>query len=358
MVIKKLGLKNFRGLCETNINTESKYVVFLANNGEGKTSILESIYYCFTGSSFRTKDIKYLLQKNKENFEIKTEVDNNEKSFIIQAKYDDYGKSFYINDKQIKDRKDLIYNFPTVVLVSEDINFIVGSPENKRKFFDQVISLCDEEYLLLKKKYKSILVERNKLLKLEDKTLFNINDEILSNLIEQIQIKRKNTVNKLNDIIKDYYPIFFDKEDNIKIDYKRSIEADTSDIIYKVLKDNYDKDIEYGITRKGIHRDDFIIRKGMDNFINYASKGQLRLLALLYRLAEIKYINDNNGKEPFVLIDDVFLELDKTRRKYFFESLKGYSQLFLTFLPNEDYFKIESSNTKFYSIKDGNILAL
>ncbi len=355
MKVTNLGIKNFRGLNETNINTDSEYVVFLGNNGEGKTSIIESIYYCFTGSSFRTKDTKYIVNNKKDNFEVKCTVNDDEKIYNIRAEFKNDKKQFFINDKLIKDRRDLIYNFPTIVFVSEDIDFITGTPSEKRKFFDQVISLCDEEYLLLIKKYKSIITERNKLLKIEDKSLFSINDEMLAELNEKIQVKRRKAVNSINEIIKKYYGIFFEKENRIEIEYKKNLDAEDKETILRILKDNTEGDIFAEVTRKGIHRDDFVIKKGIHNYVNYASKGQLRLLALLYRFAEVKYLYENNNRKPFILIDDVFLELDKARRKIFFENLDGFSQMFLTFLPDENYFELSQTKSLYYKISDGNI---
>lgn len=354
MLIKSIGIKNFRGLEECKIDTDGECIIFTGNNGDGKTSILEAIYYCLTSSSFRTKDAKYLVNKNKDNFVIKIEINcDNDKEYIINSSYLGGEKKILINNKQISDRRELIYNFPCIPLISEDIDFIVGSPSDKRKFFDQVISLTDEEYLRNIKKYKSYITERNKLLKLSDKSYFNINDENIAVLDVYIQKKRKEAVKKINTIIENNYEIFFEKENNIKIEYKQNIETDDKDVVMKILKDNYQKDIENMSTQKGIHRDEFIIRKGADNYINYASKGQLRLLALLYRFAQIKYINEQTEKKPFVLIDDVFLELDRERRILFFEKLDGYSELFLTFLPGENYYNKKNIKNVFYNINNG-----
>lgn len=353
MTIKSIGIKNFRALEEVKIDTDGDCVIFIGNNGDGKTSILEAIYYCLTSSSFRSKENKYLIRKNKEGFNIKINISEGERDYIIDSYYNGIEKKIFINEKQISDRRELIYNFPCIPFISEDINFINGTPSEKRNFFDQVISLTDEEYLRNIKKYKGYITERNRLLKLTDKSLFYINDENIASTNIFIQKNRKEAVNKINKILEENYELFFEKDNNIKIEYQQNIESDDKEVIMRVLYDNRDKDIERMATQRGIHRDEFIIRNGGDNYINYASKGQLRLLALLYRYAQIKYINEQTGKKPFVLIDDVFLELDKERRKVFFEKLEGYSELFLTFLPGENYYNNKDIKNVFYTIKKG-----
>ena len=358
MTIKSIGIKNFRALEEVKLYTDGDCVIFIGNNGDGKTSILEAIYYCLTSSSFRAKENKYLIRKNKEGFNIKLNISEGERDYIIDSSYNGIEKKILINEKQISDRRELIYNFPCIPFISEDINFITGTPSEKRKFFDQVISLTDEEYLRSIKKYKGYITERNRLLKLTDKSLFHINDENIASTNIFIQKKRKEAVNKINRILEENYELFFEKENNIKIEYQQNIESDDKEVIMRVLYDNRDKDIERMATQRGVHRDEFIIRNGGDNYINYASKGQLRLLALLYRYAQIKYINEQTGKKPFVLIDDVFLELDKERRKVFFEKLEGYSELFLTFLPGENYYNNKDIKNVFYTINKGIISKL
>ena len=358
MTIKSIGIKNFRALEEVKLYTDGDCVIFIGNNGDGKTSILEAIYYCLTSSSFRAKENKYLIRKNKEGFNIKLNISEGERDYIIDSSYNGIEKKILINEKQISDRRELIYNFPCIPFISEDINFITGTPSEKWKFFDQVISLTDEEYLRSIKKYKGYITERNRLLKLTDKSLFYINDENIASTNIFIQKKRKEAVNKINRILEENYELFFEKENNIKIEYQQNIESDDKEVIMRVLYDNRDKDIERMATQRGVHRDEFIIRNGGDNYINYASKGQLRLLALLYRYAQIKYINEQTGKKPFVLIDDVFLELDKERRKVFFEKLEGYSELFLTFLPGENYYNNKDIKNVFYTINKGIISKL
>ena len=145
MTIKSIGIKNFRALEEVKLYTDGDCVIFIGNNGDGKTSILEAIYYCLTSSSFRAKENKYLIRKNKEGFNIKLNISEGERDYIIDSSYNGIEKKILINEKQISDRRELIYNFPCIPFISEDINFITGTPSEKRKFFDQVISLTDEE---------------------------------------------------------------------------------------------------------------------------------------------------------------------------------------------------------------------
>lgn len=352
MIIESLGFRNFRALSEAKIDTSKKYIVFSAENGEGKTSILESIYFCLTGTSFRTKNLKTTINLLKEENTVKLEISDDDKKFVIQNDYNGKEKKLFVNDKRINDRKSIILNFPCIVFINEDIEFISGSSQERRKFFDQVISYSDEEYLIILKKYKYLIEERNKLLKAENQN-YSMYDEYIATLDSKIQEKREFCVSKINEIINLFFPLFFEKFNKVTIEYKKSIDSNNVEIIKEILRSNLDKDIKDGCTCKGIHRDNFVVKYENKVFEEYASKGQLRILAILYRVAEIIYINEETEKKPFVLIDDIFLELDKHRRRLFFEKIEIFSQLFLTFLPDENYFLDKKDDTLYYTIKDG-----
>lgn len=352
MIINSIGIKNFRNLSETKIDTTKPYVVFCAENGEGKTSILESIYFCLTGNSFRTKNLINTINILKNENDVKLEIIDDNKKFLLETSYNGKEKKTYINDKRINDRKSLILNFPCIVFINEDVDFICGSSSERRKFFDQVISFCDDEYLVLLKKYKSLIEERNKLLKLENQNYF-MYDDYLSYLNSIIQEKREKASFKINEIVNNYYYLFFENISGIKIEYRKSIDVNDKELIEIVLKENIQRDLRDGCTNKGIHRDSYVVKYNNKNFEEFASKGQLRILSILYRMAEIIYINRETGKKPFLLIDDIFLELDVKRRKMFFEIINTFSQLFLTFLPDENYFLDKENYTVYYEIKNG-----
>lgn len=354
MIIESLGFRNFRALSETKIDTSKKYVVFSAENGEGKTSILEAIYFCLTGTSFRTKNLKNTINLLKSDNTVKLEIDDDNKKFFIENNYDGKEKKLFVNDKKVNDRKSIILNFPCIVFINEDIDFIIGSSKDRRKFFDQVISYSDEEYLIILKKYSYLIEERNKLLKLENQN-YSIYDDYIATLNSTIQEKREFCVKKINAIINAFFPLFFEKFNKVSIEYKKSIDSNNVEIIKEVLKNSLEKDIKDGCTNKGIHRDNFVVKYDNKVFEEYASKGQLRILAILYRVAEIIYINEETNKKPFVLIDDIFLELDKNRRRLFFEKIENFSQLFLTFLPDENYFLDKKGDTLYYEIRNGEV---
>lgn len=354
MLINSIGVKNFRNLEEQKISTDKEIVVFEGLNGSGKTSVIEAIYFSITLSSFRTKNSDNIIKHKTVDATVKTEIEKDNLIYKIKSSVNKNNKSIEVNDEKLSDRKELIFKYPCMVFVNEDINFVLGSPKEKRKYFDQIISLCDKNYLNCLNSYSKILKHRNILIK-NNKENFDIYNDQLSDLIVAIQNYRKKVTSEVNTLIKKYCEVFFKKGEQIKIEYQHNCKSYNRDEILYLLQFSKDNDIKYGSTQIGIHKDDFIYKKDNLIFEDVSSKGQTRILSLILRLAEIEYYYNITGIKPIILIDDILLELDINNRKRFFDSLKNYSQVFLTFLPSEEYFLNCKENMIIYNIKDGRI---
>lgn len=355
MLFRELKYFNFRNIENGRIGTQCRNVVLEGVNGQGKTNILESIYMLAYGSSFRTSNVKEAISFGCDRMHISAITEDDEG----QERRVDYinqgGKRRILLDgKDVRDRKELVYNFPVIVFSHEDINFVKGEPEFRRRFFDQTFSMYDPLYLDSLRKYRMILAQRNSAIKSNQHSLISLYDERLATYGLEIEQKRKSGVESFNEIFPDLYREISGTDRDIRIRYQPSWkELETVDQVLEYLEATRERDINISTTSSGIHRDRFTVVNENGPFVQSGSTGQIRLASILFRLAEARFFSRMTGKKPVLLVDDVLLELDSAKRARFLSLLDNYSQAFFTFLPDEKYFGEGKEGLLEYRIENG-----
>lgn len=354
MYIKNIKLKNFRNYKEQEINLENGINLFYGNNAQGKTNIIESVFLCAMGKSFRAKKDKELIKFNeKEAFlEVEYEKENRTKKikYILGEK-----KNVYINDIQIKKLSELLGNINIVIFSPEDINIIKDGPSNRRKFLNMLISQLRPNYIYSYNSYLKALQQRNMYLKNINENslnsdLLDIYDEKLAELGEIIYKYREEFILKIKEKIGDIHKKITQEEEIIKIKY-------ISDFLNKqeyleLLKKNRKQDILRGHTSVGIHRDDIYFYINGKKVDLYGSQGQQRTSILSLKLAELEIVKDEIGEYPVLLLDDFMSELDNKRRINFLNNIED-TQIIITC--TEDI-KIENLKINKYKVINGKIL--
>ena len=248
---------------------------------------------------------------------------------------------------------------PCVLYSHDDLDFAIGEPERRRFFIDQSLSMYDVLYIDVLRRYKKILKSRNILLKEQKYELLETMDFQLAQNGIEIQEKRKKAVFQFNQIFGDLYQRVTGI-DGVKIKYEPSwkdknnenLTPNVEDVInFLVTKREVDKIRQ--TTMSGPHRDKIIFTRNDQLFIPTASTGQRRLIALLLRTAQATFYTQITGNKPVLLMDDVMLELDPTKRKKLTHLLPDYEQLFCTFLPGEPYDQYKTEQTSVYKISEG-----
>ena len=357
MQFKSVKYFNFRNIVDSEVEYDADNIILKGINGQGKTNILESIYTLSYGSSFRTQNIREMVCHGKDDMHLvgNAESDEGEK-FKIDYYIKDKKRHIYINDREVKDRKELIYNFPCIVFSHEDIDFIKGEPENRRRFFDQTMSMYNPLYLDDTRRYRSILNQRNAAIKNGQLSLLPLYNERLAKYGLSIMEERVRSIYEFNLIFPDLYKKISGSDKNIVIKYLPSWSTlTTTDEVCEYLESTKERDVRNVTTTSGIHRDRYIVEDENGPFIQSGSTGQIRLASLLFRVAEARFFIKKTGKKPILLIDDVLLELDSNKRASFLKELSDYSQAFYTFLPRENYFSESKESVIEYLLEEGKV---
>ena len=315
-----IEIMNFRNISSQKVDTDCEDIVLLGSNGMGKTNFLEAIYTLCYGSSFKTSALKETIQHKNPSFFLKADfVSDLGLKENISFFYDGVKRNIRLNDKEIKDRKELVSAFPCIIFSHEDLAFIRGEMSERRRFFDQTMSLYLPSFLTLMRNYKNILLKRNMAIKSQEYMLLSIYDRKLAALGFEIMSERKKAVDEFNTI----FPSLFEKiagKNDLYISYMPSwSSAESADDIVRILEEKRETDKLMLTTTTGVHRDRFVVKE----------------------------------RKPLLLLDDVLLELDDEKRARFLDELDSYSQAFFTFLPRENYFSEDKKNVRYFNVSNG-----
>lgn len=351
MYINKIKLENFRNYEKQEIEFDKNVNIIYGDNAQGKTNILESVFICSLGKSFRTNREKELINKEKEYARIEMISYKEDRDIKINFEIKEK-KKFKINGIPAKKTSDILGKNYIVLFTPEDISILKNEPSKRRRFLNIMISQLRPMYVHLLNQYNKMIEQRNiylKQIKYEEKKIENLEiwDEQIVKAGKKIYEYRKEFIEKINDKIFDIHLRTTENKEKIKIKYISNIGNNYSEN----LKKNRNSDIQKGYTGIGIHRDDFEIYINNNPISIYGSQGQKRTAIISLKLAEANVIYDEIGERPVILLDDFMSELDKKRIQGLFENIKE-NQVIITCT---DSFKINNSKYKLYKVTNAKI---
>lgn len=329
MYIKNLQLKDFRNYEELNIELNNGVNVFIGDNAQGKTNILESIYYCSLAKSHRTSKDKELVSWDKPEAYIKAYIAKSRLDKKIEIKIRRDGKKgININSIKISKISELIGIFNAVLFSPEDLKIVKESPVYRRKFIDMEISKLNSKYYHNLVQYNKALNERNTTLKKWGVNLENVievYDTQLAKYGSYIIKERVKYIEMLNKKGKLIHNEITSGNEDIEFAYMTNLKdiGNIEQELKETLDKNIKHDFEKKITSYGPHRDDFSIRINGIDTRNYGSQGQQRTAVLTIKFSSLEIIKDETGEYPVLLLDDVLSELDLNRQKYILNSIKN-----------------------------------
>lgn len=353
MYIKKINLLNFRNYENQEIILDNNINILYGNNAQGKTNIIESIFLCAIGKSFRTIKDKELIKFGKEFLSINLEYKKSDREGSIKIEISDK-KNIYINGIKIKKLSELLGKINIVIFTPDDIQILKQGPQYRRRFLDILIGQLRPNYVNILNMYNKTLEQRNnylKQIKIDNKSeeMLEIWDEKLAEYGEKIYLYRNEFIEKIKNKINIIHKNITSEKENLKLEYVS--DCYNKEYFINLLKERRKLDIIKGFTTKGIHRDDFMIYINNELVNVYGSQGQNRTAVLSLKIAEMQVIYDEIGEYPILLLDDFMSELDENRRASFIENIKN-TQVIITCTD-----KIENINikNKLLNIENGKI---
>ena len=364
MILSSIHLKNFRSHKNTSINFSEKINYIVGGNGQGKTSVLESIYFLCTTKGYNSKSDIEVTRFNEKEFEIKGSFkDLTENDIRIYFSLEENRKYYFQNGKLINRISDVIGKFPVVILTPADHSITQGSPGDRRKFVDSVISQSSETYLKL-------LLDLNRTLRQRSSLLIRIKEQnrrsqITYNELDAWTLK---LIDVGTEIIN--YRIKFIKEFNsyIKESYKRIMEDDEipevtylfldgnkesekrqliKEVFHELINKKREEELRKAANMVGPQRDEYLFEINNKELKTFGSQGQHKTFQIALKFAQFFYLKEKTGKTPVFLLDDVFGELDTNRSLKTSEYLKETGQAFITLtdFSNMSFLKIDEKDT-------------
>ena len=363
MIIRKLNLINFRNYKKITITFDKKINIFIGDNAQGKTNILESIYFLALTKSYRTTDLN-LINKKYENAKVKGEIKNNNifKSLTIELNQEK--KKVKVNNNEIKKISEYITNLNVILMSPEDINILQGTPAERRNFLNIELSQLSKNYIKKYNEFNKILKIRNNYLKMlykSSNTDYRYLDSVTENLIEReidIYQERKKFIDFINNRIDKIYENITGIK-NFKVIYETNVDLEdfSKEKIRKKLIQKYQsslkKEIENGMTIYGPHRDDLQFLIDNDDIKIYGSQGQQKISIIALKLSEIEIFKEITDTYPILLLDDVFSELDIKNRNKLIDYINKDMQVIITTNDTRGINRKFLEEAKIFKVKDG-----
>ena len=332
-ILEKIVISDFRNIILQELEFSPNVNCVSGNNGEGKTNLLDAIYYLsMTKSAFALSD-KFNFRHGTEEFSLSGlyRMENGLSSRFSVKMTSKGEKKMKRDEKQYGKVSEHIGVLPVVMVSPSDISMVSESGEERRRFVNAVLSQMDREYLTSLQQYNRLLLQRNKMLKEQDvdRGLLEVIDMRMSAFAEPVFQARKKFVEELTPIVQEYYKALSGDSEQVSIEYDSELSKAS---IEQILAASYDKDRALKYTSAGIQRDDFLFKMNSHPIRRYGSQGQQKSFLVSLKFAQYELMKKNYGFAPVLLLDDVFDKLDMSRISNLLEMVASndFGQIFIT----------------------------
>ena len=348
MYCKRVKLTNFRNISECSIDFCDGVNILAGENAQGKTNLLEAIFYASVGRSFRASSSNEMILFGKKNAVVSIDYisDKKEKGDNITIRlFSDKKKTVEKNHLRVERLSDIVGSFRSVLFCPEHLSLIKDGPLERRTYLDIAISRISPKYIRSLQRYSYFLKQRNALIKsaVQNRAAFDATIDLWSEQLAveaaEISFLRLQFIKRVNDIVTNCFEEMTGKKESVDIIYRGSASLVGDEYLDKelvkqkyltLLTSSHEREIMLGSTLWGVHKDDIEIKINSKNARSFASQGQQRSLALALKLAEGEICKEEFGDYPVFLFDDVLSELDETRRDYMIRFATGKQVIITT----------------------------
>lgn len=332
-ILEKIIISDFRNIRLQELEFSPNINCISGNNGEGKTNLLDAVYYLsMTKSAFSSSD-RFTFRHGTDEFSVSGtyRMENglsSRFSLRLTAKGE---KKIRRDDKPYNKVSEHVGVLPVVMVSPADISMISESGDERRRFVNAVLSQMDREYMTALQQYNRLLLQRNRMLKEQnpEKALLEVFDIRMAALAEPVYQARKRFVEDLKPLVSEYYRAVSGGTEEIGIEYESDLDKASLDML---LESSFEKDRIFRYTTVGVQRDDFIFTMNGHPIRRCGSQGQQKSFLVSLKFAQYEIMKRNYGFAPILLLDDVFDKLDMTRISNLLQMVSGndFGQIFIT----------------------------
>lgn len=359
MILKSVALSHFRNYDDLYIEFDKRTNILYGDNAQGKTNVLESIYVSGTTKSHKGSKDRELIQFGQEEAHIRTIVEKGELDYQIDMHLKkNKPKGIAINRMPIKKASDLFGILNIVFFSPEDLNIIKNGPSERRRFLDVELCQLDKIYLYNLTKYNKVLNQRNRLLK-----DISFRPELLDTLAvwdmqlieygKKIIRTRKEFLEELNGIVYKIHKNISGNKEELMLKYEPDVLEEN---LEQELVRCREKDLKFGQTSVGPHRDDLCFMIKEIDVRKFGSQGQQRSCALSLKLSEIELVKKSIKETPVLILDDVLSELDSNRQNFLLNSIHDIQTL-ITCTGLDEFVRNRFEINKIFKVVNGTVEA-
>jgi len=363
--LQQLSLGHYRNYTSLVLACDPQTNVFIGKNGQGKTNLLEAVYYLCVARSCREASDKELVQMDSDHFLIQGEgysAEGMEVELLIRFARQT-GKKVFVNDAPLQNLSDLYGIMAAVVISPDDRRLVQGAPSSRRRFLDIAISQSNAAYLATLQDYKRVVRQRNEVLRknmansgrVEDLDVWSaplvaLGSRIMRKRVEVVEVLKKEAQRVHGSVSGD--------DESLEVDYAPSFEFGGLENLEASFEEALDsaaaRERVRGVTEVGPHRDDLSIKMNGVSLQAYGSQGQHKTAATALKLAEARFLWHQLEAPPLLLLDDIFAEIDAVRTGRLMEMVPAYGQTFITTAKESDIGDYQQGITRFH-VHEGSV---
>ncbi len=359
MQLDSIKLYNYRNLqIEGELEFSPGVNFFIGKNGQGKTNLLEAIYFLGSGRSFRSSKISELISWQRSEASVFGKVRRKTEDLDLGISISVGKRTAYCNSEQISSFSKYLGKLLTICFAPSDLELVQGAPAERRRFIDKHLSELSASYFDNLLAYQRALKSKNAILRAghaDRAQIFTWNEILCEPALKLIEL-RTGFLSLIKEQAQQLHQSFALVDGALEIDYLPSVEHQDIDLFRELLNSQFERERLQRKSALGPHLDDFKIQLAGQKARSFASQGQTRSLVLSLKLAALKVVENESGESPIVLLDDVESELDQERRQRLIAYLLGSGyQVFITGTdhPESQFREIES--TRIIKIAEGKI---
>lgn len=330
MLIHSITLRNFRNLANQTVHFSQGINAICGENGVGKTNLLEALFLLSTGRSFRSNQLKDCIKAGEDAFFLEISFTQQDVLQEITIGFNGKEKRIRINGVQYPTFSSLVGHLPFVFINPGDIQLIQGNPNERRRFINLLLAQSDPLYVHHLIRYSHALKARNALLKAKKTDSIESWEALMAKSANYLVEKRMDLSREIQSPVSDLFQKLFQTKVDLSLRYRNTLQVSTLDEIAAQLKRFRSKDLQWGSTQIGPHRDDLHLQINQKDAKAFASEGQKRCILTATKLAEWRHLKEKTNCPPLFAMDDFSIHLDSLRFDSLLTHIETLPQVLIT----------------------------